>query len=112
MVFKSIEELNYSVKESGPFVSIVASIPEDIQTSIKQHAMQKNISSLRNRANELGVLEPIIQKQGTDRIVVECPVFGIRNALLMCWDLLRLWSLDWFTNHSSPVRRCYKNIFA
>ena len=33
--------------------------------------MQQNITTLRNRVNELGVAEPIIQQQGADRIVVQ-----------------------------------------
>jgi len=70
---KVIADFKYSIKELGDFVSIVATLTENIQADIKQRALEKNISSLRNRANELGVSEPIIQKQGTDRIVVELP---------------------------------------
>jgi len=36
-------------------------------------AIQKNIVTLRNRVNELGVAEPVVQRQGTDRIVVQLP---------------------------------------
>ena len=40
-------------------------------------AIQQNITTLRNRVNELGVAEPIVQRQGLDRIVVQLP--GVQN---------------------------------
>ncbi len=40
---------------------------------IKSTALQQNITTLRNRVNELGVAEPLVQQQGDDRIVVELP---------------------------------------
>ncbi len=40
---------------------------------IKATALQQNITTLRNRVNELGVAEPLVQQQGDDRIVVELP---------------------------------------
>jgi len=43
----------------------------------KRFALQQNITTLRNRVNELGVAEPIIQQQGSDRIVVQLP--GIQD---------------------------------
>jgi len=36
-------------------------------------AIEQNITTLRNRVNELGVAEPLVQRQGTDRIVVQLP---------------------------------------
>lgn len=39
----------------------------------REFALQQNITTLRNRVNELGVAEPVIQRQGQDRIVVELP---------------------------------------
>lgn len=41
-------------------------------------AVEQNVSTLRNRVNALGVGEPIIQRQGTDRIVVELP--GVQDT--------------------------------
>jgi len=42
-------------------------------SEIKELALQTNIKTLRNRVNELGVAEPVIQQQGDSRIVVELP---------------------------------------
>ena len=36
-------------------------------------AVEQNITTLRNRVNELGVAEPLVQRQGVDRIVVQLP---------------------------------------
>jgi preprotein translocase subunit SecD len=48
-------------------------LPEQQQQDIRRIALEKNISTLRNRANELGVSEAVVQRQGMDRIVVELP---------------------------------------
>ena len=44
----------------------------------RDFALQQNITTLRNRVNELGVAEPIIQQQGVDRIVVQLP--GVQDT--------------------------------
>ena len=44
----------------------------------KRAALQQNIITLRNRVNELGVAEPVIQQQGDSRIVVQLP--GIQDT--------------------------------
>src|SRR3984957_13415279 len=50
-------------------------------TQIKErqdYAIEQNITTLRNRVNELGVSEPIVQRQGIDRINVQLP--GVQNS--------------------------------
>ncbi|HYM41800.1 MAG TPA: protein translocase subunit SecD [Steroidobacteraceae bacterium] len=44
----------------------------------QDYAIQQNITTLRNRVNELGVSEPIVQRQGVDRINVQLP--GVQNS--------------------------------
>jgi preprotein translocase subunit SecD len=44
----------------------------------QDYALQQNILTLRNRVNELGVAEPIVQRQGVDRINVQLP--GVQNS--------------------------------
>jgi len=46
--------------------------------AIRKFALQQNITTLRNRVNELGVAEPVIQQQGTSRIVVQLP--GVQDT--------------------------------
>ena len=53
------------------FVRATMGLPE--QEEVRKFALQQNITTLRNRVNELGVAEPIIQQQGKRRIVVQLP---------------------------------------
>ena len=53
-------------------------IGESAKREIERFAVQQNVTTLRNRVNELGVAEPVIQKQGESRIVVQLP--GIQDT--------------------------------
>lgn len=53
-------------------------ISENAQKQAKKSALKQNITTLRNRVNELGVAEPIIQQQGSERIVVQLP--GVQDT--------------------------------
>jgi len=53
-------------------------VSANAQTAAKSSALKQNITTLRNRVNELGVAEPIIQQQGTERIVVQLP--GVQDT--------------------------------
>ena len=58
--------------ESGSVI-IVARMTEDQVKQRRDFAIQQNTVTLRNRVNELGVAEPLVQRQGLDRIVVQLP---------------------------------------
>jgi preprotein translocase subunit SecD len=45
----------------------------------KRSAIEQNISTLKNRVNELGVAEPVIQRQGANRVVVQLP--GVQDTV-------------------------------
>ena len=51
---------------------------EVAKQEIEVYALQQNLTTLRNRVNELGVAEPLVQRQGTNRIVVELP--GVQDT--------------------------------
>ena len=57
---------------------ITVSVPETELTTIANGAIEQNINTLRNRVNQLGVSEPIIQRQGADRVVVQLP--GVQDT--------------------------------
>lgn len=57
---------------------IQASMTEARLSQIRTSAVDQNINILRNRVNELGVAEPLIQRQGADRVVVELP--GVQDT--------------------------------
>ena len=53
-------------------------IGESAKREIERFSVQQNVTTLRNRVNELGVAEPVIQKQGESRIVVQLP--GVQDT--------------------------------
>ncbi|MDH5552868.1 MAG: protein translocase subunit SecD, partial [Nitrosomonas sp.] len=55
-----------------------ATIKPEAKTTMQDSAVQQNITTLRNRINELGVAEPIIQKAGADRVIVQLP--GVQDT--------------------------------
>jgi preprotein translocase subunit SecD len=57
------------------------------------YAIQQNLTTLRNRVNELGVSEPVVQRQGTDRIVVQLP--GVQNSAEVKDILGKVATLEW-----------------
>ncbi|CUX96494.1 Protein translocase subunit SecD [Candidatus Doolittlea endobia] len=52
-------------------------LPSNLLRKARERAVQQNITVLRKRVNQLGVAEPLVQRQGSDRIVVELP--GIQD---------------------------------
>lgn len=61
---------------NGPAVQLILT-PQLIRER-QDYAIQQNLTTLRNRVNELGVAEPIVQRQGVDRISVQLP--GVQNS--------------------------------
>ncbi|WP_421571115.1 protein translocase subunit SecD [Stenotrophomonas sp. PD6] len=57
---------------------ITMTVPESELSQITNGAIEQNINTLRNRVNQLGVAEPIIQRQGADRVVVQLP--GVQDT--------------------------------
>ena len=62
----------------GGDLRLVAQLKPEAQKRIQDGAVQQNIQILRNRVNELGVAEPIIQQQGAERVVVQLP--GVQDT--------------------------------
>ena len=64
--------------EVGTTPSLAVNLTEALIRETKQTALQQNITTLRNRINELGVAEPTVQQQGDSRIVVQLP--GVQDT--------------------------------
>ena len=64
-------------EEEGAFY-FTATLKNTALVALKKSALQQNVTTLRNRVNELGVAEPVIQQQGDNRIVVQLP--GIQDS--------------------------------
>ncbi|MGO1191797.1 protein translocase subunit SecD [Vibrio casei] len=58
--------------------SLIAKFTDARLLEIRNYAVEQNITILRNRVNELGVAEPLVQRQGASRIVVELP--GVQDT--------------------------------
>ncbi len=63
---------------AGDSWNLVGTLPEAARKEIAEYAVAQNLTTLRNRVNELGVSEPLVQRQGRNRIVVELP--GIQDT--------------------------------
>ncbi len=64
--------------DDGDSYNIIGAMQEQTRREIATYALQQNLTTLRNRVNELGVSEPLVQQQGANRIVVELP--GIQDT--------------------------------
>jgi len=59
-------------------LSLVLNLSDVATREIEDNAIKQNLTSLRNRVNELGVSEPLVSRQGKNRIVVELP--GVQDT--------------------------------
>ena len=75
---KSTGDLAYKTSEAGGEFRLTVSLTPQSLIETQKAALEQNITTLRNRVNELGVAEPIIQQQGADRIVVQLP--GVQDT--------------------------------
>ncbi|HEX3633874.1 MAG TPA: protein translocase subunit SecD, partial [Casimicrobiaceae bacterium] len=71
-------DLQLNNVDGGSDFKLVAGLKPEAQKRIQEGAVQQNITILRNRVNELGVAEPIVQQQGADRVVVQLP--GVQDT--------------------------------
>src|SRR5205814_6953718 len=62
----------------GSELRLLATIRPEAQKRTLELALKQNIQTLHNRINELGVAEPVIQQQGSDRVVVQLP--GVQDT--------------------------------
>ncbi len=79
---RAIEEaypdLHLDESQVGEEAALTASLKKTAQVQTQEFALKQNLTTLRNRVNELGVAEPVIQQQGIDRIVVQLP--GVQDT--------------------------------
>tara|TARA_B100000900_G_scaffold16748_2_gene13164 strand:- start:72 stop:1979 length:1908 start_codon:yes stop_codon:yes gene_type:complete len=91
MTFRSVEDreaARSAVKDLYPELlldrvdedvpQLFAEVTETTIAEVVEYAVAQNLTTLRNRVNELGVSEPLVQRQGKNRIVVELP--GIQDT--------------------------------
>ena len=77
-IARQMPDLDLRPVDDGTEFRFVATLKVEAQRKTQDFALQQNITTLRNRVNELGVAEPIIQQQGADRVVVQLP--GVQDT--------------------------------
>ncbi|MCH1924714.1 protein translocase subunit SecD [Shewanella sp. C32] len=75
---RSNNEMVFSDISQGDNFKLLATMSEPYLKQIKEDALTQNITTIRNRVNELGVAEPVVQRQGAERIIVELP--GVQDT--------------------------------
>ncbi len=78
LLTRKLEELAFREEDRGAEPWLVATVRPEALKRRQEMDVKQNLTTLRNRVNELGVAEPIIQQQGLDRIVVQLP--GVQDT--------------------------------
>ena len=125
--FASDEDYNKALKVFGDDnITAVGTALYDIQTNtirnnvdisysqsaikeIRDYAVGQNLMTLRNRVNELGVSEPIVQRQGSSRIVVELP--GVQDTTAAKKIIGKTANLEFRLEAASTTSRLRKEEF-
>ncbi|MGP9634823.1 protein translocase subunit SecD [Halomonas sp. AOP43-A1-21] len=79
LISRDFPNFEYSTQGSGRSSSLVMTLSDQTVNEIQDYAINQNLTTLRNRVNELGVAEPMVQRQGPNQIVVELP--GVQDTV-------------------------------
>lgn len=78
LIGKQYPQFALNSVERGDQQVLQLTLTEAEISNIREYAVQQNLTTVRNRVNELGVAEPLVQRQGANRIVVELP--GVQDT--------------------------------
>ena len=78
LVGREFPDLTVTERDVGGEFRLDLALREEAARATREFALQQNVTTLRNRVNELGVAEPVIQRQGDTRIVVQLP--GVQDT--------------------------------
>ncbi|MFP4294511.1 MAG: protein translocase subunit SecD [Halothiobacillaceae bacterium] len=101
MLSERYDELDFNAGMRGDSPMLYATITEEAAEAERAAALEQNITTLRNRVNELGVAEPLIQQQGDNRIVVQLP--GVQDTVRAKEILGATATLEFRLVEGSPV---------
>lgn len=73
-----LPDLQWTPTPDGTDTRLTGSLKPQSAVKVQEQALKQNITTLHNRVNELGVAEPVIQQQGSDRVVVQLP--GVQDT--------------------------------
>jgi len=78
LIAQRVPELSAQTSLANGEFRITLSMPANVLTDVENETVEQTISTLRNRVNELGVAEAVVQRQGRHRVVVELP--GVQDT--------------------------------
>lgn len=78
LAFKSMPEMTRNKYQRDGTFYLALELGEQAIANLEDQAVGQNLITLRNRVNELGVSEPLVQRQGRNRVVVELP--GVQDT--------------------------------
>jgi preprotein translocase subunit SecD len=73
LLFERLPSMTWTREDQGDTVRILGRLSPQAIIDIQNQAVAQNVETLHKRVNELGVAEPVIQRQGADRVVVQLP---------------------------------------
>ncbi|WP_433924641.1 protein translocase subunit SecD [Vreelandella sp. 21] len=79
LISRDFPNFEYSNEGDGRASNLVMTLSDQTVNEIQDYAINQNLTTLRNRVNELGVAEPMVQRQGPSQIVVELP--GVQDTV-------------------------------
>ena len=78
LLLDQLPDLQWADSVDGTDFKLSGTLKPEAARKVQETAITQNITTLHNRVNELGVAEPVIQQQGTDRVVVQLP--GVQDT--------------------------------
>ncbi|MBP6778721.1 MAG: protein translocase subunit SecD, partial [Piscinibacter sp.] len=73
-----LPDMEWTEGPPGGELQLTGALKPAAALAVQESALKQNITTLHNRVNELGVAEPVIQQQGSDRVVVQLP--GVQDT--------------------------------
>jgi len=78
LLLDQVPEMDWVASTEGNELKLRGTLKPEAAFKVQEQALKQNITTLHNRVNELGTSEPVIQQQGTDRVVVQLP--GVQDT--------------------------------
>jgi preprotein translocase subunit SecD len=79
LISRDFPNFEYTNEGDGRASNLVMTLSDQTVNEVQDYAINQNLTTLRNRVNELGVAEPMVQRQGPSQIVVELP--GVQDTV-------------------------------
>ncbi|MCM8912962.1 protein translocase subunit SecD [Pseudomonas inefficax] len=78
LIRKNFNDFDLTTTERNELAVLRLALTQAKVAEIRDYSIKQNLTTVRNRVNELGVAEPLVQRQGANRIVVELP--GVQDT--------------------------------